>query len=152
MAERSSSGMGAIILAAIDEAQQRGDRLLSTEHLFLGLLHQADSAAVKALGVDLSGARAALEALDRAALAAIGFDVGDLPPASHTAWRKGPRMSSAAQAVINRAAKEATRTKAHHVWATYMALSLLAAEPPDPVAALMAELGIDRATARERLT
>jgi ATP-dependent Clp protease ATP-binding subunit ClpA len=143
--------MGAIILAAMDEAQQRGDRLLGTEHLFLGLLHEADSVAVKALGIDLRDARAALEALDRAALAAIGLDVGDLPLASRAAWRKGPRMSSAAQAVINRAAKEATRTKGRHVWATQMALALLAAEPPDPVAALLAELGIDRAAVRERL-
>jgi ATP-dependent Clp protease ATP-binding subunit ClpA len=143
--------MGAIILAAMNEAQQRGDRLLGSEHLFLGLLHEPDSVAVKALGVDLSGARSALEALDRAALAAIGLDVGNVPLASRAAWRKGPRMSSAAQAVINRAAKDATRTKGRHDWATHMALALLDAEPSDPVAALMAELGIDRAAVRERL-
>jgi ATP-dependent Clp protease ATP-binding subunit ClpA len=140
-----------MILAAIDEAQQRGDRLLGSEHLFLGLLHEPDSVAVKALGADLNGARAALEALDRAALAAIGLDVGDLPIASRAAWRKGPRMSSAARAVINRAVKEATRTKAHHVGTTHMALALLACQPPDPVAALIAELGIDRAAVHERL-
>jgi ATP-dependent Clp protease ATP-binding subunit ClpA len=151
MAEQSSSGFGAIILAAIDEAQQRGDRLLGSEHLFLGLLHAPDSDAVKALGVDLSGARAALEALDRAALAAIGLDVGSLSIASRVPLGKSPRMSSCARAVINRAAKHATRTKARQVWATQMALALLAAEPPDPVAALMAELGIDRSAVRERL-
>jgi ATP-dependent Clp protease ATP-binding subunit ClpA len=151
MAERSSSGIGAIMLAAIEEAQQRGDRLLGSEHLFLGLLHEADSVAVKALGADLSGARAALEALDRAALAAIGLNVGDLPIASRSSWRKNPRMSSAARAVVNHAVKEATRTKGRHVWTTHMALALLACEPPDPVAALIAELGIDGAAVRERL-
>jgi ATP-dependent Clp protease ATP-binding subunit ClpA len=151
MAERSSSGIGAIILAAIAEAQQRGDRLLGSEHLFLGLLHEPDSAAVKALGVDLSDARAALETLDRAALAAIGLDVGELPMASRAPWRKGPRMSSAARAVINHAVKEASRTKARHVGTIHMALALLDSEPPDPLAALMAELGIDRAAVRERL-
>jgi ATP-dependent Clp protease ATP-binding subunit ClpA len=151
MAERSPSGIGAIILAAIDEARRRGDRLLGSEHLFLGLLHEPDSAAVRALGVDLSAARAALAALDRAALAAIGLDVGDLPLASRAPLRKGPRMSSAARAVINRAVKGATQTKARHVWTTQVALALLASEPPDPVAALMAELGIDRAAVRERL-
>jgi ATP-dependent Clp protease ATP-binding subunit ClpA len=151
MAERSSNALGAIILAAIEEAQQRGDRLLGSEHLFLGLLHEPDSAAVKALGVDLSGARAALEALDRAALAAIGLNVGDLPMAGRAPWRKGPRMSSAARALISRAVKEATRTKVRHVGTTHMALALLDSEPPDPVAALMAELGIDRAAVRERL-
>jgi ATP-dependent Clp protease ATP-binding subunit ClpA len=151
MAERSSRGIGAIILAAIEEAQQRGDRLLGSEHLFLGLLHEPDSVAVKALGVDLSGAREALATLDRAALAAIGLDVGDLPMASRAASRKGPRMSSAARAVINRAVKEATRTKARHVGTTDMALALLATDPPDPVVALMVELGIDRPAVRERL-
>jgi len=151
MAERSSSGIGAIILAAIEEAQQRGDRLLGSEHLFLGLLHEPNSVAVKALGADLNGARAALEALDRAALAAIGLNVGDLPIASRTPLRKSPRMSSAARAVINRAVKEATRTKGRHIWTTHMALALLTCEPPDPVAALIVKLGIDRAAVRERL-
>ena len=152
MAERPSDGIGAIVLAAIDEAQQRGDRLLGGEHLFLGLLHQPESVAVRALGVDLSSARAALDTLDRAALAAIGLDVGDLPMASRAPWRKGPRMSSAARAVINRAAKEATRAKVRHAGTTRMALALLDSEPPDPVAALMTELGIDTAAVRERLS
>ena len=151
MAEQSSSGLGAVILAAIDEAKRRGDRLLGSEHLFLGLLHEPDSATVRALGIDLGAARAALESLDRAALAAIGLDVGSLPMANRAPLRKGPRMSSAARAVINRAVKEATRTKGRHVWTTHMALALLASEPPDPMAALMAELRIDRAAVRERL-
>jgi ATP-dependent Clp protease ATP-binding subunit ClpA len=151
MAEQSSNGMGAVMLAAIDEAKRRGDRLLGSEHLFLGLLHEPDSVAVKALGVDLSAARAALETLDREALAAIGLDVGDLPIASRAPSRKGPRMSSAARAVINRAVKKATRTKGRHVWTTLMALALLDSDPPDPLAALIAELGIDRAVVRERL-
>ena len=151
MAEQSSNGLGAIMLAAIDEARLRGDRLLGSEHLFLGLLHEPDSVAVRTLDVDLGAARAALESLDRAALAAIGLAVGNLPMASRAPLRKGPRMSSAARAVINRAVNEATQTKGHHVWATYMALALLASEPPDPVAALISELGIDRAAVRERL-
>jgi ATP-dependent Clp protease ATP-binding subunit ClpA len=151
MAEQSSSGLGAIMLAAIDEARLRGDRLLGSEHLFLGLLHESDSVAVRALDVDLGAAHAALETLDRAALAAIGLDVGNLPMASRAPLRKGPRMSSAARAVINRAVKEATRTKGRHVWATHVALALLVAEPPDPVAALVAELGIDTTAVRERL-
>lgn len=60
-------------------------------------------------------------------------------------------MSSAARTVITRAAKEATQAKARRVETTHMALALLALQPPDPVAALMAELRIDRAAARERL-
>ncbi len=151
MAGRSSTDIRAVVLAAIDEARQRGDRLLGSEHLFLGLLHEPDSVATRALGVDLSAARAALGSLDRAALAAIGLDVAGLPVAGLGPLRKGPRMSSAARTVINRAAKEATQTKPRRVEATHMALALLASEPPDPVAALMTELRIDRAAVRERL-
>ncbi|MFI5272828.1 MAG: Clp protease N-terminal domain-containing protein [Ktedonobacterales bacterium] len=151
MAESSSSDIRAIIDAAYDEARQRGDRLLGSEHLFLGLLHEPDSTATRALGVDLSAARAALGALDRAALAAIGLDVVGLPVAGLAPLRKSPRMSTAARAMISRAAKEATQAKARRVETTHMALALLASEPPDLVAALMAELRIDRAAVRERL-
>jgi len=151
IAGRSSTGIRAVVLTAADEARQRGDRLLGSEHLFLGLLHDPDSVAVRALGVDLSVARAALGALDRAALAAIGLAVTELLVAGLAPLRKGPRMSSAARAVINRAAKDATHTKDRRVETTHMALALLASEPPDPVAALMAELRIDRAAVRERL-
>ncbi|MGH2514354.1 MAG: Clp protease N-terminal domain-containing protein [Ktedonobacterales bacterium] len=151
MAGQSSSDIRAIITAAFDEARQRGDRLLGSEHLFLGLLHEPDSAATRALGVDLSAARAALGALDRAALAAIGLDVAGLPVASLAPLRKGPRMSSAARTAITRAGKEAVQTKARSIESTHMALALLASQPPDPVTALMAELRIDRAAVRERL-
>jgi len=151
MAGRSSTDIRAVVLTAVDEARQRGDRLLGSDHLFLGLLHEPDSLASRALGVDLSAARAALEALDRAALAAIGLTVAGLPVAALAPSRKGPRMSSAVRAVIRRAANEATQTKASRIETTHLALALLASEPPDPVAALLAELRIDRAAVRERL-
>lgn len=151
MAGQFAPGIGKVMLAAYDEARLRGDRLLGSEHLFLGLLHEPDSVATRALGVDLNAARAALGALDRAALSAIGLDVAELPLAGFAPLRKGPRMSSAARAVISRAAREATQMKSRHVGATYMALALLTSEPPDPVTALMAELRIDRAAVRERL-
>ncbi|MGI8688378.1 MAG: Clp protease N-terminal domain-containing protein [Thermomicrobiales bacterium] len=151
MAGRSSTDIRAVVLAAIDEARRRGDRLLGTEHLLLGLLHEPDSVTTRALGVNLSAARVALGDLDRAALAAIGLDVAGFPSADLAPLRKGPRMSSAARAVIERAAKEATQKKARRVEATHMALALLASEPPDPAAALMTELRIDRAAVCERL-
>lgn len=151
MAGRSSPSIGAVVLTAVDEARRRGDRFLGSEHLFLGLLHEPDSAASRALGVDLSAARAALVALDRAALAAIGLNVAEFPVAGLTPLRKSPRLSSTARAVINRTAKEVTQRKDRRADSTHMMLALLASEPPDPVAALMVELGIDRAAVRERL-
>ncbi|MGH2486614.1 MAG: Clp protease N-terminal domain-containing protein [Ktedonobacterales bacterium] len=151
MADQFATGIGRVMLAAFAEARLRGDWLLGGEHLFLGLLHEPDSITTRALGVDLSAARAALGALDRAALAAIGLNVSELPLAGLVPSRQGPRMSSAARAVISRAAKEAPRTKGRRIGTTQLALALLASEPPDPVAALLAELRIDRAAVRERL-
>jgi hypothetical protein len=74
-----------LIMAANDEARRRGDRRLGTDHLVLGLLHERDSAASRALGVDLAAARAISEALDLSALRAVGIKVdalGEGAPAS----------------------------------------------------------------------
>jgi ATP-dependent Clp protease ATP-binding subunit ClpA len=60
-------------------------------------------------------------------------------------------MSSAARSVITRAGKEATREKARGIETRHVVLALLAAAPPDPVATLMNELGIDVTAVRRRL-
>jgi hypothetical protein len=64
-----------VLTSATEEARRRGDRRLGTDHLPLGLLHDEDSRAAKSLGVFLTDARAALDALDRAAPAAVGIEI-----------------------------------------------------------------------------
>lgn len=140
-----------VIKAALDEARQRGDSLVGSDHLFLGLLHAQDPVVAQALEVDLEAARAALDALDRTALASIGLDVAGLQLASHPPSRKRPRLSSAARSVLHRAAKEAMRTKPRRHTMKHMLLALLACEPPDTAAVLMAQLRIDRPAVRKRL-
>ena len=66
---------------AREEAHVRGDRRVGTEHLVLGLLHEPLIGSL--LGADLPRARAALDALDRDALGAIGV-------------HRAPRCSAAA--------------------------------------------------------
>ncbi|MET9239749.1 Clp protease N-terminal domain-containing protein [Nonomuraea sp. NPDC003709] len=144
------SRFGVIVKAAFDEARQRGDRRLGTEHLLLGVLHDADLA--RALGVDVAGARAALDELDRAALRMLGLEVGDLLPRTP---RKHPQvpgtaLTSSARATINQAIK-ATTMKTRAVEAPrQLVLALLAQGRPDPVAGLIDHLGIDRAAVRGR--
>src|SRR5262245_29909452 len=65
----AKSPIAAVVRSALEEARRRGDRRLSTEHLLLALLYDPAAAPARALGVDLETARAALDALDRAALA-----------------------------------------------------------------------------------
>ncbi|WP_188191361.1 Clp protease N-terminal domain-containing protein [Nonomuraea sp. SYSU D8015] len=132
------------VKAAFEEARQRGDRRLGTEHLLLGLLHHPDTA--RALGVDLEGARTALDDLDKAALRMLGLEVGDLPknPRKHKPV-PSTALTSSARAVINQAIKATTAKTRSRDAHRQLALTLLAQRPPDPVAQLVDQLRIDRA-------
>ncbi|MFI6596074.1 Clp protease N-terminal domain-containing protein [Nonomuraea sp. NPDC050536] len=141
------------VKAALDEARQRGDRRMGTEHLLLGLLRDPDSEVARALGVSLDTARAGLDALDRAALSAIGIDVGEVPdrrPRRHPRI-PGTNFTSTARAVVNQALKETTMRTRGAQAPKHVLLVLLDQQPPDPVAALIDELGVDRAEVRARL-
>jgi ATP-dependent Clp protease ATP-binding subunit ClpA len=139
-----------VITAAQAEAQRRGDRRLSTEHLLLGLLHEPE--AVTALGVDLPAARAGLDALDRAALSAIGIDTGDFSAAVVPAATKRPPLTTAARATLLSAIRPVPRGRAIHPTAGQFVLALLANDRPDPAADLLAHLGVDTAAVRARLS
>ncbi|ADP81678.1 Clp protease N-terminal domain-containing protein [Pseudofrankia inefficax] len=81
MRPRFGPGAREVIGSAVAEARLRGDRRIGTEHLLLGVLRHPDTAAARALAVDLADARAALGALDREALAVLGIDVSPGLPA-----------------------------------------------------------------------
>jgi ATP-dependent Clp protease ATP-binding subunit ClpA len=142
-----------LLTSASEEASRRGDRRLGTDHLLLGLLHDADSPAARALGVSLAAARAALDALDVAALAAVGVRVaapGEPPPAAPPRHLRPP-LTSGARAVIKRAIDEARPAKTGRIGTDHFLLALLSCELPDPAAELLHALGADRAAVRERL-
>ncbi len=148
------SPFGQAIKAAQDEARQRGDRRLGTEHLLLGLLRDPSGAPARTLGVDAATARGALDTLDRAALRAIGIDVGDAPaarPRKHPPL-PGTALSSSARAAIVQAAKATTRKNRDQEGPGRLLLALLDQRHPDPVAELIDALGVDRAAARARLS
>ncbi len=141
-----------VLTAAADEACRRGDRRLGTDHLLLGILHDPASEAASALGVDLDSARAAQDALDRAALAVVGIHAGDLGPIADAAGaRRRPPLTSGARAVLKRAIEAARATGSRRIQTRHFLLALLACEPPDPAAQLLHQLGVDAAAARARL-
>src|SRR6266536_896922 len=93
---------------ATEEARRRGDRRLGTDHLLLVLLHDPDSGPARALGVDLESARAASDALDRAALTAVGIEAGPFGlPATQVSVRRMPPLTSGARSVLKRTIEEA---------------------------------------------
>ena len=97
-------------------------------------------------------ARAASDALDVAALAAVGVQVaavgGPPPPA---AGRRLRPLTSGTRAVLKHAVDEARPAKTGRLGTDHFLLALLSRERPDPAAELLNALGVDPATVRERL-
>lgn len=141
-----------VLTSAAQEARRRGDRRLGTDHLLLGLLHDADSGVTRALGVDLETARTASDSLDRAALLAVGVSAANLgdPSPSVFARRLLP-LTSGARAVIKAAVEQTRRAKAPHIETRDFLLALLDRDHPDPAAELLAAMGVDRSQVRNRL-
>jgi ATP-dependent Clp protease ATP-binding subunit ClpA len=143
----SRYNFGATYYDARDEAIRRGDRVIGTEHLVLALLADPASPAAQALGCDLPSARAALDALDSQALAAVGVAPGITagPVTMRTAGRL--RLTPAAKAVITsiRSAR-----KDRQAGLGIVLNALLKLPRPDPAAELLTALGIDAHAARER--
>jgi hypothetical protein len=150
----------AVYLRAGEEARRRGDRRVGTDHVLLALLEDPSIEVV--LGVSLQQARQALESLDREALGALGLGSGtDAPALPMRAVPKHPRirdvakkdrfrMTPAAKNVL----EEAYKPKGHRklqVTGPEVLAQILTLQPPDPAAALLGALGVDRAAARQRL-
>jgi hypothetical protein len=157
---------------AREEARRRGNRRVGTDDLVLGLVREPDVA--QALGCDLDAAREALDAMDRDALVAIGIDRPlDAPPVPTREPALDGRRAVLKAAlkdrlpmtpVAKRALEESGKDGRHRSgsgapwdpsprWSRERVLiALLSLAPPDPAAALLDALGVDRAAVGARLS
>jgi len=150
---------------AREEARRRGDRRVGSEHVVLGLLREHDVAQV--LGCDLGAAREALDAMDRDALVAIGIDRPlDAPPVPTREPALGGRrtslktvmadhlpMTPVAKRVLEQSGKDGRHRRPVDRWSREQVLiALLSLAPPDPAAALLDALDVDRAAVGARLS
>jgi hypothetical protein len=145
-------------IAAREEARRRGDRRVGTDHLLLGLLHDADVESI--VGVSLDAARAATAALDHQALAAIGIPTDldapmlaprELPsrPTVKAVMKDRLRLTPAAAAALREAGRPSRRGR--DITAPSVLAALLENRSPDPAAELLTELKVDLAVVRARL-
>lgn len=149
MFERFAEDTRRIVGFAMEEARHGGDKRLGTDHLLLGALHEPVAAGI--LGVALEDARAAARRLDRAALASVGIDAHGLESAAMPGMGKKPPFSSGARSVMEGMLRYATDQKSRTITTADLLLSLLDREEHDPAAALLDELGIDRAEIRRKV-
>jgi ATP-dependent Clp protease ATP-binding subunit ClpA len=140
-----------VITLAAEEARDRGDERIGTEHLLLALLRGPGTVATRVLGVDVEGARAALDALDREALRAVGVDLPSMGRPLPILTRRRPPLTSGAREALRRAVLGARGEKARRIQARHLLLGVLARERPDPAAELLGALGVDPARVRDLL-
>ena len=114
--------------------------------------------AAEALGVTLENARAASDALDRAALAAIGVEtdwVGDIAPGLDAVHRgrsrRLPPLTSGTRAVLKDAIDRARPRKTGRIETDHFVLALIGRDRPDPAAELLSRLGVDPAEVTARI-
>ncbi|WP_406045391.1 hypothetical protein OG799_13500 [Micromonospora sp. NBC_00898] len=151
MFEHFAAGARTAVTAALEEARHRGDRRLGTEHLLLGVLHARELDPLGELGLDLPRARAALAALDVAALAAIGIDVHGVERAPTPLSAKRTPFTSAARTALRRAVGVTREQGSRRIRPAHLLLAILECAPPDPAAEVVQELGVDPAVVRARL-
>jgi hypothetical protein len=149
----------AIYLRASEEARRRGDRRTGTDHVLLALFEDPSTEVV--LGVSLRQARQALESLDHEALATLGIGSGtDAPPLPTGSVPKKPtiravmkkdrfRMTPTAKKVLEQAVKPNRRKT--QVTARQVLAQILTLQPPDPAAALLGALDVNKSEVRRRL-
>jgi ATP-dependent Clp protease ATP-binding subunit ClpA len=138
--EQVSAPVKATIARSADEAARQGDRRIGTDHLLLGLLHEPDIAA--AIGVDVERARTAAWNLDQAALAAIGIELGHVPPPSVPVSAGHASTTSGLRATMARAFALAKDEHSRKIEPRHLLQAILEREPPDAAAVLLKAIGV----------
>jgi hypothetical protein len=131
---------GATYYDATDEAIRRGDRVVGTEHMLLALLVDPASPTARAIGSDLESARAALDALDSDALAAIGVKPGITAGPVAVRPHGKLRLTPAAKAIFT---SIPSISKDRRDGLGIVLNALLGLRRPDPAAELLAALGAE---------
>lgn len=155
MFERFASPARRAIGDAIAEAALRGDQRAGTEHLLLALLQQPlpfDRSLLGPLDAPVPVLRAALDEMDRDALAAVGVDVEEvaaleLVPAGEWPVRRGrPSITAGVRDVLvgaQRAAGQRRDGLGRRISVEHLFLEITALPPQDTAIRLLRQLGAD---------
>jgi ATP-dependent Clp protease ATP-binding subunit ClpA len=152
MFEHFTPSILSAVVAAMEEARRQGARTIGTEHLLQGLLSADDGHLADALGLDAASCRAALDAMDAEALAAVGVDVADFGELRSPEVRGHLPLTSGAKAVLAQTLQETRAAKQRSIAADHLLLALLRRPRPDPVAELLVRAAVEPEVVRARLS
>lgn len=159
MFERFTRDARGVVMAAVGEAERRGDRHVGTEHLLLGLIASPDlitCATAADHSLELHRARRTLDDADSEALSAVGINVDEIPGDDGRVARRTRRLprsplTDGAKHTLEAALREALAHRDRHIRPAHVLLALCAQRQPDPGLSLLASLGVAPAAVRSSL-
>jgi ATP-dependent Clp protease ATP-binding subunit ClpA len=158
MFERFTKEARRVVVAAVDEAGQRGDSRVGTEHLLLGVFAAGwDRLSVlESLGLTDQVLRLQLDAMEDQALQAVGIDrrsldagsAGSLPTALR---RRHLPFTGGAKNALKDALVEAIALEHRHIGVEHIVLALTGLPPQDRVTRILRGIGVDAGDLRAAL-
>ncbi len=141
MFERFTRQARLAVMAAVDEAEARGESHVGTEHVLVGIAAIAPALMPEHSAADL---RAGLVALDGAALEAVGVDLADRVRLGPGPGRKQRlRFTHGAREVLEEALREGVRLRHRHLGPEHMLLAITRRPSTDAAWALLVQLAVD---------
>jgi ATP-dependent Clp protease ATP-binding subunit ClpA len=148
--ERFTKDARLVVSYAVEEAANRDDSRIGTEHLLIGV---SRSRSLGGLIPRVESIRAELDRIDREALASVGVDPGLMEVAGQARRRRRGHVpfTSGAKDVLKGALRAALDLGHRHIGVEHIALALTAIDGPDRATGVLYGLDIDLAAMRSTL-
>lgn len=142
MFERFTREARAVVTRAVEEARNRSDARVGTDHLLIGAL---DTGAGKQIGLSPAAVRGELDHIDQDALAAVGIDPSVIAAAPESQPREHRHLpfTGAGKDTLRQSLREAIAMNDRHIGAEHILLALTTLPEPDRATRAMRGLGID---------
>jgi ATP-dependent Clp protease ATP-binding subunit ClpA len=140
--ERFTKDARLVVTHAVEEAQNRGDSRIGTEHLLIGVV-QARS--LQDLLPDVESIRSELDRMDREALASVGLDPALIEVAGPARGKRSGHIpfTSGAKDILKDALRAALDLGHRHIRVEHIAVALTEIEGPDRATGVLYGLDLD---------
>jgi ATP-dependent Clp protease ATP-binding subunit ClpA len=139
-----------VVTSAVEEARDRSDARVGTDHLLLGAL---DTRAGEHIGLSPAAVRGELDRIDKEALAAVGIDPSLIAAAPRSQPREQRHLpfTGASKDTLKQALREAIAMNHRHIGAEHILLALTTLPETDRATQALRGLGVDPAALRQSL-
>ena len=150
MFERFTREARGVVTSAVEEARNRSDARVGTDHLLLGAL---DTRIGEQLGLSPATVRSELDRIDEEALAAVGIDPSLIAAAPRSQPREQRHLpfTGAGKDTLKQSLREAIAMNHRQIGAEHILLALTTLPEPDRATQALRGLDVDPASLRQSL-